>query len=103
MHLQDLKLHFHENHRTKLHWSAIKALYNKWYIFMLFNHVLLLVAVVLKIIFEYKVSSFCYPCKLASRVYVYDTDSYVYTTRISNKSIHMFSVEISCCKYKGIN
>ena len=31
-------------------------LFNKWYILMLFTHVILLVAVILKIIFDYKVS-----------------------------------------------
>ena len=54
--IQELKLHFLAYHKKRLRWTEISVLYNKWYIFMLFTEILILVSVVLKIISEYTVS-----------------------------------------------
>ena len=54
--IQELKLHFLAYHKKRLGWTETSVLYNKWYIFMLFTEMLILVSVILKIISEYTVS-----------------------------------------------
>ena len=52
-----MKLHFFAFHMKRLRWTdELSALFNKWYIFMLFSNMLILVAIILKMVSDYEVS-----------------------------------------------